>query len=295
MTIVIAGAAGYLGRLTISSLLERGVEPRSIVAAVRSPARASDLAARGVQVRYADYDRPETVDEALAGARRVLLISGTAVGRRVPQHKTVIDAAAKAGAELITYVGLLHATDSPLAIATEHRETEEVLRHSPVPYSVLRNGWYWENYLRSGWNWWDPSGTLADFMMERGVLIGAAGDGLLAAASRADYAAAAAAVLTGSGHENTVYSLGGDERITLSELAAIYGEVFGRDFVYRDLTRADFKAALLEAGVAEQVAEHLADSDDGISKGALDTDSGDLRRLLGRPSTPVRTVLARER
>ncbi len=280
MTIAITGATGQLGRLTIDALLDQGVAPDEIIALVRTPAKATDLAERGVSVRAADYDDLATLPAALGGVERLLLISGSEVGRRIAQHTNVIAAAREAGVGHIVYTSVLDARNSPLALAGEHKATEERLDESAIPHTILRNGWYWENYTNG----------LAQ-TIEVGVLAGAAKAGKVAAAARADYAAAAAAVLTSDGHEGAVYELGGDQRLTYAQLAGEISKVAGKTVVYRDLPEADYAAALEQAGVPSGFAAILANSDASIAVGALDTDTGDLQKLIGRSSTPVGEVL----
>ncbi|HEY7768458.1 NAD(P)H-binding protein, partial [Longimicrobium sp.] len=208
--IAVSGATGHLGNLVVQNLLERGVEPAHIVALVRSPEKASDLAARGVQVRHADYSRPETLGPALQGVEKLLLVSSSEVGQRAVQHANVVEAARAAGVKLLAYTSILHADATAMQLAAEHRASEEGIRASGIPFVFLRNGWYLENY----------TGNLGP-ALEHGALLGSAGDGRVSAATRADFAGAAAAVLAGEGHENRIYELGGDEAFTLAELAAI--------------------------------------------------------------------------
>ncbi|MCP2277469.1 SDR family oxidoreductase [Nocardia amikacinitolerans] len=273
MTVAVAGASGQLGRLVVEELLRAGVSP---VAIVRDPGKVADLADRGVDVREADYGDAAALDRALAGVDRLLLISGNEFGQRIAQHTNVIRAAERAGVGLLAYTSIPRATENPLILAQEHRGTEAVLTESAVPYVLLRNGWYWENYL----------GGLAH-AVESGVLHGAAGEGRVAGAARADYAAAAARVLTTDGHEGRVYELGGDERLTYDELAQSISEAAGKPVRYQNLAEADYAAALEQAGLPTAYAKALADADTGIAAGYLDVDSGDLQKLLGRPSTPA--------
>ncbi|MBB4301803.1 NAD(P)H dehydrogenase (quinone) [Rhodobium orientis] len=277
--IVVTGASGQLGRLVIAELLQK-VPPEEIVAAVRTPEKVSDLADKGVTVRVADYDRPETLATAFAGADKVLLISGSEVGKRAPQHRAVIEAAKAGGVGLLAYTSLLHADTSPLGLGVEHRETEAALAASGVPHVLLRNGWYTENYAASI----PPA-------LAHGVFLGAAGEGRIASAARADYAAAAAAVLTSDGHAGKVYELAGDDFYTLAEFSAAIARLSGKEVAYNDLPEAEFKAALLGAGLPEPFAALLADSDAGAAKGALFDDSGTLSTLIGRPTTPYEEVV----
>ncbi len=276
MTIVVTGASGQLGHRVVNGLLDAGVPAGDIVAAVRTPEKAADLAARGVQVREADYDRPETLKSALAGADKVLLISGSEPGRRVAQHQAVVTAAQEAGASLLAYTSIPYADRSPLMLAAEHKATEEAIRASGLPFTFLRNGWYFENY--------GPSITNA---AATGTLTGGAGEGRVSAGTRADYAAAAVAVLTGEGHGGQVYELGGDEAWTYADLAAAISAASGTPVTYQDLPREQNKAALLAAGLPEGYAEVLADSDEGIAAGHLEVRTGDLARLIGRPATTL--------
>ncbi|MBO4207775.1 SDR family oxidoreductase [Micromonospora echinofusca] len=279
--IVVTGATGQLGRLVVTELLDRGVPAGKVVAAVRTPEKAADLAALGVLVREADYDRPDTLDTALAGADRLLLVSANEVGRRLDQHRNVIDAAVRANVRLLAYTSLLRADTSTLPLAAEHKATEELIRASGLPFTLLRNGWYTENYTGN------LAGTLA-----HGAVLGSAGTGRISAATRADYAAAAAAVLTGEGHANTGYELGGDQAFTLTELADEITRQSGTEVVYRDLPVEEYSAALVGFGLPEPYAAMLAACDLGIAAGELVTDRDDLRRLAGRPTTSLADAVA---
>ena len=243
---------------------------------MRTPAKVADLAAQGIGVRTADYTRPETLDAAFAGADKLLLISSSEIGQRAAQHRNAIDAAKRAGVGLIAYTSILHADTSPLALADEHKATEAMLKDSGIPHVILRNGWYTENYLASV----PPA-------LQQGAFIGSAGMGRIASAARADYAAAAAAVLTGSAHAGQIYELAGDTAYTLTDLAAELSRQSGKAVVYSDLAPSAFADALRGAGLPEAVAALLADSDVGASKGGLFDDGRALSRLIGRPTTPL--------
>ncbi len=279
--IVVTGASGQLGRLVIQSLLRRQVPAGQIVAAVRTPAKAADLAALGVQVREADYTRPDTLDAALAGADRVLLISSNEVGQRASQHQNVIDAARRAGVKLLAYTSLLRADTSPLGLAAEHVATEAALKASGVPHVLLRNGWYTENYLASV----APA-------LQHGALIGSAGEGRIASAARADYADAAAAALNLPDPAGRVYELAGDTAYTLAEFAAELSRQSGKTVPYVNLPEAEYATALVGAGLPEGFAALLADSDAGASRGALFDDGHQLSALIGRPTTPLSKLMA---
>jgi NAD(P)H dehydrogenase (quinone) len=281
MTIVVTGASGHLGRLVVESLLDLDVPADQIVAAARTPQKAAGLAARGVQVREADYDRPETLASAVAGADRLLLVSGVDFGRRAQQHQAVVDAAREARVGHIAYTSIPYADTTPIAIAPEHKATEELIRASGLPFTFLRNGWYTENY----------DGSIAQAAAS-GVLIGSAGDGLLSAATRADYAAAAAAVLTGQGHQGKVYELGGDPAWTYAELAAQIARTAGTPVVYRNLSPGQHQQALADAGLPPHYAEILVDADQAIAAGHLLVRSGDLANLIGRPTTSLADAVA---
>ncbi|MBD0675264.1 SDR family oxidoreductase [Streptomyces sp. CBMA156] len=270
---VVTGATGQLGRLVVEGLLAR-VPASEVAVAVRSAEKAADLAARGVAVRVVDYDKPETLAGAFAAGDRVLLISGSEVGRRIPQHRAVVDAAKAAGVALLAYTSAPGA--ATFRLADEHKATEELILASGLPYSFLRNGWYTENYLG------DAAGTVA-----RGVVLGSAGEGRVATAPRRDYADAAVAVLTGLGHEGTVYELSGDAAWSLPELAAELAEASGKPVGHRNVTPAEHLDVLVGAGLPQGFAEVLVDVDAGIVRGELAGTPGDLSRLIGRPTVPL--------
>ena len=279
--IIVTGASGQLGRLDIEVLLK--ILPASeIVAAVRNPEKVADLAARGVEVRQADYDQPASLASAFKGADKLLLISASEVGRRVPQHRAVIDAAKAAGIGLLAYTSILHADTSPLPLAAEHKETESLIRASGLPAVILRNSWYTENYL---------AGIPA--ALQYGVLLGSAGAGKVASAARADYAEAAAAVLTQVNQAGRIYELAGDESYTLGELAGEIAQQSGKAVAYQNLPESEFKAALLGAGLPDGLATLLAESDVGAAQGGLFDDSRQLSQLIGRPTTPLAELVGR--
>ena len=279
--IVVTGATGHLGRLVIAALLKKA--PASgIVAAVRNSEKARDIAALGVQVRSADYNQPTTWDDVLKGADKVLLISSSEVGQRVKQHRSVIDAAGRAGVKLLAYTSVLRADTSPLGLAAEHKETEALIRASGIPFALLRNGWYTENYTAG------ISGALT-----HGAVYGCAGDGRIASAARADYAEAAAAVLTAENQAGRVYELAGDTAYTRAELAAEISRQSGKHIRYVDLPEAEYRNVLVKAGLPEAVAALLADSDTGVSKGALFDGGHQLSRLISRPTTSLAAAVGK--
>ncbi|MCT4703059.1 SDR family oxidoreductase [Enterobacteriaceae bacterium H20N1] len=273
--IAVTGVSGLLGRLVVEDLLQ-SVEAKNLLAIVRSPSKVSDLAERGVQVRASDYNDQAAMQQALAGVEKLLLISSSEVGQRAVQHRNVIEAAKAAGVKLIAYTSLLHADSSPLGLAGEHVATEKMLKDSGIPFVLLRNGWYTENYIASV----PPA-------LQHGVFIGSAGEGKIASASRADYAAAAAKVMTLDNQAGKVYELAGDRGWTLAELAAEVSKQSGKTVAYQNLAEADFTAALLGAGLPGGLAAMLANSDIGASKGGLFDDGRQLSQLIGRPTTTL--------
>lgn len=281
MSVVITGATGQLGRLVVEDLLARGVPAGELVATGRSVEKLADLAERGVTVRRADFDDPASLKEAFAGADRVLLVSGTEFGRRVEQHRAAVDAAQEAGVGHLAYTSILHAGSTTNPIAPEHEGTEAVILASGLPYTFLRNGWYLDNYTAQ-----------LPVYLANGVA-GAAGDGRVHAATRADYAAAAAAVLTGEGHQGQAYELAGDTGFTLAELAAEVSRQSGQEVGYLDLPEAGF-AELLQnaAGLPAPLAAAFAAVDTSIKNGDLADTSGTLSRLIGRPTTPLSDAVA---
>ncbi|MGW0419291.1 SDR family oxidoreductase [Streptomyces sp. NPDC003015] len=274
MSIVVTGATGNLGRHVVEQLLKK-VPAEQVTAVVRTPEKAADFAAKGVNIAVADYNSPETFDKVFAAGDKVLLISGNEFDKGRPaQHQVVIDAAKAAGVALLAYTsapGTLTA-----ALADDHRATEEALLASGLPYSLLRNGWYNENYTEN----------LAP-VLEYNAVVQAAGDGRVSSASRADYAAAAVAVLTGEGHENTTYELGGDDAWSFAEYAAELSKQTGKEIAYNAVSEEAFTGILTGAGLPAPFASTLAGVDASIAKGELVVTSGDLARLAGRPTTPI--------
>ena len=277
--IAITGASGQLGRLVIQSLLTT-VPASDVIAVVRQPESVKDLAAKGVQVRQADYGKPESLLAAFQGVDKLLLISSNELGQRAVQHQNAIDAAKAAGVTLLAYTSLLRADTSPLGLAQEHVVTETYLKASGLAYVLLRNGWYTENYLAS----------IAP-ALQHGAFIGSAAQGRVATAARADYAEAAAAVLTRPGQEGKTYELAGDQAYTLSEFAEELSRQTGKTIPYVNLPKADYKGALLGAGLPEGLAELIADSDEGASKGGLFDSGRQLGELIGRATTPLTTLM----
>lgn len=273
--IAITGASGELGRLVIKCLLER-ISADQITGLIRDPSKAQGLVNLGVALRHADYNEPGTFAEALKGVDTLLLISSNETGVRTTQHRTVIDAAKASGIKLIAYTSVLHADVSSLGLAADHRDTEEALRESGIPYVLLRNGWYSENYLANV-----PSA------LEHGVLLGSAADGRISSAPRADYAEAAAVVLTTEGQAGKVYELAGDSSYTLSDLASMISQNTEKPVIYQDLPQSEFEAVLSSIGLPAGLAALLVDSDAAAAQGALYDDSGMLSALIGRSTTPV--------
>ncbi len=280
-TIVVTGASGQVGRLVLKELRARAPQAR-LIGFVRDPAKAQDLADRGVELRVGSYDDPASIAAALKGADKLLLISASEVGKRLPQHRNVIEAAKAEGVKLFAYTSILRAETSPLALAEEHKATEALIRESGLPFVFLRNGWYTENYTAN-----------IGAALQHEAVLGSAGDGRLSLASRADYAAAAAAVLaSGEDQAGRIYELAGDEGYTLQAYASEIAKQSGKPVTYRDLPQAEYKAVLVSVGLPEAYADLLADSDAKAAKGALYEDGGAMRGLIGRPTTPLAESVA---
>ncbi len=276
MKVVVTGATGKLGHLVVEGLLKK-IEPSQVVAAVRSPSKAADLTALGVDVRHADSTRPDTLKAAFNGTQKVLLISTGDLAH----HRAVIEAAKKARVRMLVYTSVLHAEKSKLAFAEEHRTTEKLVRSSGLSYAILRNGLYIENF----------TDNVSDALVN-GAVIGSARDGRVAAASRADYAAAAVEVLTGLGHENQIYELAGDNPFSMQDLAAEVSTLGGRTIAYEDLSPADYGEMLSMAGVPAPLAKLLVESNLAIARGEMNDATGELRRLIGRPTTSLLSAVS---
>lgn len=276
MTTLVTASSGHLGRLVVDALLRRGVAPTALVAGARTPAKVEDLAARGVRVVALDYSVPATVAAALEGVDQVLLISGSEPGARVAQHRAVIDAAASAGVKKFVYTSIVRADKGELPLSPDHWATEQAIAASGLPATILRNNWYLENYV-------------ADLQRaaDTGVIAASVGGAAVAAASRADFAEAAAVVLQEDGHIGRTYELAGDEPLTYAAIAAAAGTLLGREVTYTAISRDELEAGLAAAGLDEGTVRFVAALDAGIAAGALAATDGTLSRLIGRPTTPA--------
>ena len=281
MSLVITGATGQLGRLVVESLLARGTAPADIVATGRNTDKLADLAAQGVSVAELDYTKPETVSAVVKPGDTLLLVSSSEVGQRVGQHVNVITAAKEAGVARIVYTSAPAATTSELVLAPEHKATEEALVASGVPFTILRNGWYTENY----------AGEI-EKGRENGAIVASVGDGRVSSASRKDYAEAAAVVLVGEGYEGEVFELSGDVAWNFDDLAAAIGSIVGKEVVYTRLSPEEHAAMLTSFGLDEGTVGFVVALDGNIRDGLLGVTSGDLSRLIGRPTTPLAEGLA---
>jgi NAD(P)H dehydrogenase (quinone) len=280
MSVVVTGATGHLGRLVVEHLLRRGVEPGSITATGRRVEVLDDLAERGVRVARADLDDPSTLPDAFAGADTLLLVSGSDVARRVPQHQAAVDAAVAAGVGRIVYTSAPHADTTRLAVAPTHKATEELVAASGLAWTFLRNNWYTENYV----------GTVLN-AKDSGVIVTSAGEGRVASAARTDYAEAAAVVLTSEGHEGRAYELSGDVAWSFDELAEVASALVGRRIVHRAVTPNEHRRVLLRAKLPKAAAAFVVALDADIAAGALADTTTDLRDLTGRPTTPLADAL----
>lgn len=277
MKIAITGATGQLGRLVISKLKEK-IPAGNIIALARSAEKAKDLK---VEVREFDYEKPSILKPALTGVDTLLLISASEIGKRIAQHKNVMQAVKQSSIKWIVYTSLLHADTSSIGLAAEHLESEKMIRDLGIPFTFLRNGWYTENY----------TGAVPG-AIRGGVLLGSAGNGKISGAARADYADAAVAIVTGKNHQNKIYELAGDHFFTLSDLAAEISRQTGKDIPYKNLSESDYTQALIGFGVPEGFAKAIAGWDTSASKNALFDNSHQLSKLTGRPTTPFSVSVA---
>lgn len=279
MAIVVTGATGALGSLVVESLLTRGVPAQDILATGRSAEKLTDLAARGVRTAVLDFDDP--ADGVLSAGDVLLLVSGNEPGeRRVQQHQNVIDAATRAGVARVAYTSVLDAATSPLLLAPDHRATEEALQASGLPVTLLRNGWYTENYLAA-----------FAHAQQTGVVLGSSGRGRISAAPRKDFAEAAAVVLSAEGHEGQTYELAGDGSFDLDELAATFGEALGSDVTHQDVDADTHRAILRQAGLDAGLVEFLVGLDQNTADGLLESTSTTLSTLIGHPTEALSTTV----
>lgn len=278
--IAVTGANGHLGQLVINSLLEK-TAATNIVALVRDPKKATALAELGVTVRQADYNQPASLIPALQDVTKLLLISGSEIGKRLPQHQAVIDAAKAQGVSLLAYTSLLKADVNPMLLAAEHKATEQAIREAGIPAVILRNGWYTENYTDAVQN-----------NIASGIMMGTAAAGKLHTASRQDYAEAAVAVLLAEQPQaGKVYELAGDHGFTLAEFAATVSRLAGKAVHYNNISQAEYTDFLCQIGLPHGFAAILADSEAQAAKGFLADDSQTLSKLIGRPTTTLQQSL----
>lgn len=266
----ITGATGQLGSIVLEQLKSR-TDAANLVALVRSPEKVE-----AVEARAFDYSKPEGLAEALKGIDTLLLVSGNEIGQRAIQHANVINAAKEAGVQWIVYTSILRADTSTISLAGEHLATEKLLKESGIAYTILRNGWYTENY----------TGSITS-AVGAGAFIGSAGEGKISSATRADFAEAAAVVLTEEGHVGKVYELAGDESYTLTDLAAEISKQTGKDIPYQNLPEEEYAKILKSLGLPEVFANGIASWDVSASKGDLFDDGKTLSTLIGRPTTPL--------
>ncbi|UQN14136.1 NmrA family NAD(P)-binding protein [Gulosibacter sp. ACHW.36C] len=280
MTIAVFGATGQLGAHIIDSLIARGTDAGTIRALGRNTERLAELAAKGVETAQVDLDDAAAVAPALEGAETVVLVSTSVPGQRMPQHTNAINGAKGAGVQHLVYTSLLRADTSELALAAEHVATDQLIAESGIPATILRNGWYTENHQR-------------DFEIGRsGTIANSVGDAKLATASRADYAEAAAVVAADASHAGKTYELAGDDAWTFADFAAVEADVLGQPVAYQAISADEDRAQLLAAGLDEGSAGFVAGMNQAIAGGALDSSSRELSQLIGRPTTPLRDVLA---
>jgi NAD(P)H dehydrogenase (quinone) len=279
MKILVTGATGKLGTQVVEALLKT-IPSSQLAVSVRNPEKTEGLKARGVEVRHGDFDRPETLDSAFAGIDRLLIISTDGdIETRIRQHTNAVAAAQRAQVGFIVYTSIVNASESKLFLAPVHRVTEEAIIQTGIPYSFLRNNWYLENEIGS----------------IQGVLAGApwftsAGNGKAGWALRQDYAEVAAAVLAGNKHENTIYELSG-KLMTQEELVSVIGTVLGKEVPVQQVDDAKYAEIMIGAGVPDFVIPILVGIQKGNREGALEIESNDFEKLLGRPVTPIREAL----
>ncbi len=279
MKIAITGATGQLGQLVVNGLLEKGTSIK-VIAVVRDEKKALPLAKHGAEIRVAGYGDPAALKAAFSGVDKLLLISSSELGQRIEQHKNVINAAKAAGVKHIVYTSAPRATTTTLIVAPEHKATEENILQSGMEYTILRNNWYTENYK-----------NIVETARKTGAIVAAVGAGRVASATRVDFAAGAVAVLLGTGHEGKIYELGGDYAWDYNELAETIGEIIEKPVAYKSVDAGTLIGILKGAGLEEGIAGFIAALDGNFAEGALSEVTGELSKLIGRPTTSLRKGL----
>lgn len=276
MKIGITGATGQLGQLVVQKLKEKNTGAK-LVALVRNPVKAGSL---DIEARTFDYEQPDTLPQALEGIDRLVFISGSEIGKREAQHTNVIKAAKQAQIKKIAYTSLLNADNSSMILAPEHLATENMLKDSGIPHTILRNGWYTENYTAN-----------LKTAVEQGIIIGSAGNGKISSATREDYAEAAAEAIINNAHIGKIYELAGDQTYTMQELATEVSEQTEKNVEFLNLPEVEYAQKLQELGLPESMAKSLASLDYSASKGDLFDDEKVLSKLIGRPTTSLKEAV----
>ncbi len=292
--IVITGASGQYGRSLTDKLIALG-RARDLVLITRAPSKLADRTAQGCEVRYGDFDKPETLAKAVRGAERMLLISGTRVGARVEQHKAAIAAAAAEGVRHIAYTSFIGIDDpaNPAEVRHDHIETEKLIRASGMAWTMLRDAHYADAMILMA----GPG------VMQSGQWVSNAGAGREAMVWREDCVACALAVLTGEGHEGQVYNITGPELQTFADVTAIMSDVTGLPLSYVPVDDGGQYAIFDAMGIPRRPVDDQYvggipwNSDDmvtfgqAIREGFLEVCSNDVAHLTGRPARSVRQMI----
>lgn len=279
MKILVTGATGQLGSKVVEAL-SKSVPASQLAVSVRNPEKAESLRARGIEVRHGDFDHPETLDLAFKGVERLLLVSTDGDNEtRTRQHKNAVAAAERAGVKFIAYTSIVNATESKNIFAPTHQATEEAILTTGIPYSFLRNNWYLDNEIPS-----------IQAVLAGSPWVTSAGNGKVGWAPRQDYAEAAATVLTGNGHENTIYELSG-KLLTQEELASALGNVLGKEVPVQQVDDVAYADIMKAAGVPDFAIPIVVGIQKSIREGTLAIESNDFEKLLGHPAAPVNQAL----
>lgn len=283
-TLLVTGASGQLGRLVLDSLLASGKSPASIIATTRDTAKLADYAAKGVIVRLADFDDAASLDAAFAGADKVLIISTDALdqpGKRLAQHKAAVAAAKEAGAKHILYTSMPQPDDSLVTFAPDHLGTEEAIKATGIPYTILRDGWYAENLFMS-----------LPHALETGSWYTSTGEGRIAHITRADTAAAIAGAVLKAGNESKTYTLTGTKSRTAEEIAAIVSAATGKPLKVVHVTDAQLAEGLKAAGLPEGFIPTIVSFDANTREGKIASVTSDAETLSGRKPTSFEDFVA---
>lgn len=279
MKLLVTGATGKFGSKVVETLLKT-IPADQLAVSVRQPEKAKALKEQGVDVRQGNFDEPESLDVAFEGIDRLLIISTDGDNdTRTHQHGNAVAAAKRAGIKFIAYTSIVNAQESTNLFAPTHKATELAIKETGIPYSFLRNNWYFENEIPT-----------IESILFGAPWVTSAGDGKVGWALQEDYAEVAAKVLADEGHEYTTYELAG-KALSQGEVVSVLAELLDKEIAVERVDDETYSQIMKKAGIPDVVLPLLVDIQRSIREGSLDIESDDMEKLIGRPATPINEAL----